>query len=56
MMNFDLVHVLGAAVTVFGLIWSGLLILKFTKRYEQLEIFWVPWWMVITLIVGVKFL
>ena len=55
LLQFSIVHIIGVSVAVFGLIASGLLIKRYCRKYQNMEIFWVPWWLVITLIMGVKF-
>jgi len=55
-MQYDIINILAASFVIFGLMWSGRLIYKFTKKYEQVELFWIVWLLVIVLIVGNKFI
>jgi len=56
MLKYDATHIVAISVVMFGLIFSGLLIKKYTGRYENVEILWVVWWFIIVLIIGLKFL
>ena len=55
-LQYDITHILGVIVSAAGLIASGALIRRYCRKYQNMEIFWVPWWLVISLIMGVKFL
>lgn len=56
LLQYDITHIAGLIIAIFGLIISGILIRKFTKKYENTEILWIPWWLVISLVVGNKFI
>lgn len=55
-MQFSGIHILAISLVIFGLIWSARLIYKYTKKYENAELFWVVWILVMVLIVGNKFI
>ena len=50
------VNVIAISIVLFCLIWSGRLIHKYKKKYEQVELFWIAWILVIAVIVGDKFI
>jgi hypothetical protein len=50
------VNIIAISTVIFCLIWSGRLIYKYKKKYEQVELFWVAWILVIAVIVGNKFI
>lgn len=56
LLQYDITHIIGLAVSILGLVFSGILIRKYSKLYHNVEIFWIAWWLVITLIMGVKFI
>lgn len=56
LLQYPIVHIVAVIIAAFGLIISGILIWWYGKKYHNMEIFWVVWWLVITLILGVKFL
>lgn len=56
MLKYDIVHIIGVSIFVFALIFSGILIKKYTGKYHNTEILWVPWWLVIMFIMGSKFI
>ncbi len=56
LLQYSITHILGFSLFLFSMIYTGILIRKFTKKYDQMEIFWIPWWLVIGFIMGSKFI
>lgn len=54
-MQYDIIHIIGASVYIFAMMYAFILIQKFLKKYENMEIFQVAWWLVLALIIGNKF-
>ncbi len=52
----DLTHIIGFSIAIFAMIMAAIMIKKFTKKYENMEIFWVPFFMIIGFVFGGKFL
>jgi hypothetical protein len=55
-LNNPLTHILGFSIALLALIISALLIVKLSKKYEQIEIFWIPFCLVIAFVLGNKFI
>jgi hypothetical protein len=55
-LGYDIVHIIGVGIFIFSLIFSGVLIKIYTRKYENVEIFWIPWLFVIGLVMGNKFI
>jgi hypothetical protein len=43
-------------ISLLAVLRAALLIRKFTHKYENTELFWIPWWLVIAFVLGAKFL
>ena len=56
LLQYSATHIIGLSITVFAMIVSALLICKLKRKYEQMEIFWIPWCLVVALVIGNKFI
>lgn len=55
-LQYDITHLIGICIAIISLTLAGLTIRKYSKEHKQFEIFWAAWWLVITLVVGGKFI
>ena len=55
-LQYDITHLIGLFISIGLFLAAGILIHKFTKDYAQVEIFWIPFLLLIGFILGNKFI
>ena len=56
LLQYDITHLAGILIAIISLVLAGLMIRKYSRKYENVEIMWAIWWLVISLVVGNKFI
>jgi hypothetical protein len=56
LLAFDIIHILGASIFVFALIYSARAIVRYSKTCHLADALWFFWWAVVSIIIGYKFI
>jgi len=56
LMRYPVFHIIGISIAIFGLVFSGILIKKYSKEFDHAVLFWILWWLALSLIVGYNFI
>lgn len=55
-LSYSIVHIIGISIAIFALLYSGVLIRRYCRKWENVELFWIAWLLVVTLVLGNKFI
>jgi hypothetical protein len=56
LLKYDLTHIVGFSIFLIAMVIAAWLIVRFTKKYEKVVVSWIPYFFIIALVFGRKFL
>ena len=55
-LQYDATHIIGFSIFLVAMVIAAWLIVRFTKTYKKVVVSWIPYFFIIALVFGRKFL